>query len=265
MPLQALLFDLDDTLLVEYASADEAFHQACLLAQERYGIHADRLHETARRVARSLWHAAPGRECAIALGISSWEALWAPFEKGAHPAFETLRDYIPSYRQEVWRQTLAHYGIHDAALAERMAHRFQEVRRGLHIVYPDVHPTLSSLAPTYRLGLVTNGLACLQRYKFEASGLQGYFQTVIIAGEIGIAKPAPAVFEHALDHLGVHASDAVMIGNSLRADIAGAQQVGLRAIWLNRMEEPVSDAIRPDVEIKSLLELPQVLAQLHVP
>lgn len=265
MPLRALLFDLDDTLLVEYASADEAFHQACLLAQERYGIHADRFHETARRTARALWYAAPGRECAVAIGISSWEALWAPFEEGRHPAFETLRAYIPTYRQEVWRQTLAQYGIHDDALAERMAHRFQAVRRGLHIVYPDVRPVLSALATNYRLGLVTNGLACLQRYKLEASGLQEYFQTVVIAGEIGIAKPDPAVFEHALDRLGVCACEAVMIGNSLRSDIAGAQGVGLHTIWLNRLCEPRQDAIMPEIEIETLFELPAALERLQRP
>lgn len=262
MPLDALLIDLDDTLLVEFASADEAFHQACLLATQKHGVHADRLHETARRIARPLWHAAPARPYAAAIGISSWEALWARFEGDHHPDLETLRDYAPTYRREVWTRALAAFGIDDPALADEMSRRFRAVRRDIHIVYPDVRPTLDVLARHYRLGLVTNGLACLQRYKLASSGLASYFESVTVAGDVGIAKPDQAIFRHALGTLRADAAHAAMVGNSLRSDIAGAQGVGLQSVWVNRGCEPLSNGIMPDIEIETLAELPEVLATM---
>jgi putative hydrolase of the HAD superfamily len=262
MPLAALLIDLDDTLVVEYASADEAFHQACLLASQEHGVHADRLHETARRLARPLWHAAPGRAYAAAIGISSWEALWARFEGEHHPDLETLRAHAPTYRREVWTRTLAAFGIDDPALAEKMSRQFRAVRRRIHDVYPDVRPTLEILASRYRLGLVTNGLACLQRYKLASSGLADYFASVTVAGDVGIAKPDPVIFRHALATLRADTTQSAMVGNSLRSDIAGAQGVGVRAVWVNRLCEPLSDGIIPDIEIESLAELPDTLDAL---
>ncbi len=263
MPLIALLIDLDDTLLIEYASADEAFHQACLLAHKRHGVHPDRLHETARRTAGALWYAAPAHEYAAAIGISSWEALWACFEGNHHPALATLRAYAPTYRRQVWRQSLAAHGIHDPALADAMSQHFQDVRRTLHVVYPDVRPALEALAAHYRLGLVTNGLACLQREKLAASGLGGYFQSVTVAGDVGVRKPDPAVFRQALASLGAEAAETAMVGNSLRSDIGGARAAGLRAVWANRQCEPLGDAPPPDAEIESLDALPQTLREME--
>lgn len=263
MPLDALLIDLDDTLLVEYASADEALHQACLLATQRYGLHPDRVHETARRTARALWYARPEHAYAAAIGISSWEALWASFAGDHHPALASLRTHAPAFRRQVWGQTLAAHGVSDPALAEEMAHRFCQVRRGLHIVYPDVRPCLESLSARYRLALVTNGLACLQREKLAASGLAPYFESVTVAGDLGVAKPNPAPFRHALARLGVAPERAAMLGNSLRSDIAGARAAGLRSIWLNRQCEPLGDAWPPDAEIETLAELPDLLPALE--
>ncbi len=263
MPLVALLIDLDDTLLVEYASADEAFHQACLLASARHGVAPDRLHETARCTARALWYAGPEHAYAAAIGISSWEALWASFAGDHHPALEALRAYAPTYRRQVWEQTLSAHGIHDPALAGAMGQRFQDARRGLHIVYPDVRPTLEALEARYRLGLVTNGLACLQRQKLAASGLAGYFQSVTVAGDLGAAKPDAAIFQHALASLGASAAEAAMVGNSLRSDIAGAHGVGLRTVWVNRLCEPLGDSPAPDAEIEGLAGLPEALRALE--
>jgi putative hydrolase of the HAD superfamily len=259
MPLDALLIDLDDTLLVEYASADEALHQTCLLAARRHTLHPDRLQETVRRKARALWHVGSQHAYAAAIGISSWEALWARFEGDHHPSLSALRASALAFRREVWSQSLAAHGVADPSLADEMADHFGQVRRTLHIVYPDVRPCLALLSARYRLGLVTNGLACLQREKLAASGLGHYFQSVTVAGDLGVAKPDPAVFRRALASLDATPQRAAMLGNSLRSDIDGARAVGLRSIWLNRQCEPPGDAQPPDAEIETLAELPDLL------
>lgn len=254
MPIDTVLLDLDDTLIVEIASADEAFQHACLLAASRYPVHPDRLHESVRRVARELWYAGPEYAYATSIAVSSWEALWARFE-GQHPAIASLRAEAPVHRSAVWRGALAAHGIIDDGLAEEMSRTFVETRRSLHVVFSDVAETLAWLRPRYRLGVVTNGLSCLQREKLRGSRLEGVFDAFVAAGDVHCRKPKPAVFERALALLGAHPERAIMVGNSLTSDVAGGAAAGLRTVWLNRQCAPPEDGIQPDAEIESLTEL----------
>jgi putative hydrolase of the HAD superfamily len=73
--MDALIFDLDDTLVVDEASAAAAFLDACEVARNTVNIPPEELHETVRRMCREIWHASPAREYAVRIGISSWEAL----------------------------------------------------------------------------------------------------------------------------------------------------------------------------------------------
>lgn len=84
-----------------------------------------------------------------------------------------------------------------------------------------------------------------------ASGLGDLFD----AGDLGVGKPEPYVFHHALHLLAADPWDATMVGDSLTCDIDGAIDAGLRAVWLNRFRRP-PPAERPDVtEITTLDEL----------
>ena len=90
-------------------------------------------------------------------------------------------------------------------------------------------------------------------------GLDGLISAAVSSAEHGYLKPHPGIFQAALDQLGIAASDAVMVGDSLAHDILGARQAGLRAILLVRGLRPLG--IPDDVEtIGSLAELAQVLS-----
>jgi putative hydrolase of the HAD superfamily len=261
MALKAILFDLDDTLLVEVASAEAAFLATCALAQERYGVDAEALCQTVRGKARELWHAAPARSYAVAIGISSWEALWARF-LGDEPNLRALRAWAPTYRRESWTRALVEHGIDDLPFAERLSETFPRERRALHVVYPDVEPVLKEMRKTFRLALLTNGAPDLQREKLAGSGLEPYFDAVVVSGEVGVGKPDPRLFALALDRLEVLPGEAVMVGNSLRSDIAGAQGAGIRAIWVNREGKAIGGEVVPDAQIESLDELERALTAL---
>ena len=56
----------------------------------------------------------------------------------------------------------------------------------------------------------------------------------MVSGELGAGKPDAAVFDHALGLLGAEREDAVMVGDSLECDVAGARAAGLGAVWVNR-------------------------------
>ena len=246
----ALLFDLDDTLVPEEASAIAAFAATARLAP---GADAARLALDARAHARALWRAAPSYPYCQRIGISSWEALWCRFE-GDHHIVSELRAWAPAFRRDAWARALADQGIDDAAMASELGERFGVERRKLSAPFPD--SSLLADLRDHKLVLVTNGASCLQREKLEASGLGGHFDAVVVSGDIGAGKPDPSVFRHALDLVGADPEDAVMIGDTLERDIDGALAAGLRAVWINRSGAPG----RADVTaITTLDELPALL------
>lgn len=258
MMIETIIFDFDDTLVVEEASAESAFLATCLLAQEEYGIDHEALHETLRHRARELWYRSPARAYCVAVGVSSWEGLWGSFP-GDDPNCRILREWAPTYRRESWSQALLEFGVDSTTFAEHLANTFACERRKRHIVYPDVRPALTILRDEYRLALLSNGACGIQREKLEGSKLELYFDTVVISGEIGVGKPDARVFCEVLDRLQVQPEMAVMVGDSLTKDIAGAQNLGLKAVWLNRAGHDGDGVVEPDAEITTLAELPIVL------
>lgn len=262
MTVKAILFDLDDTLVVEVASAEASFLATCALAQDRYGIDPEALCQTVRQKAQELWRRSPAREYCLSIGISSWEGLWARF-LGDDPCLQSLRAWSPTYRCESWSRALAEYGIGSPSFVERLAETFPRERRMRHIVYPDVRPVLQDLGEAYPLALLTNGAPDLQREKLNGSGLEPYFDTIVVSGEVGVGKPDPQFFYLALDRLGIRSGEAVMVGNSLRSDIGGAQSAGIKGIWLNRSGKSIDRDIEPDAQIAGLDELNNVICQIH--
>lgn len=266
---RALLFDLDETLIVEEPAAEAAFLAAAQLAGARHGVDPEALASGARSRARELWYAAPTHEYCKRVGISSWEGLWCRFE-GEHPDVRALREWSPEYRYEAWSRALADQGVDDAQLAEDLAGRFVAERRARHEVFGDVAGILEPLAESHPTALVTNGAACLQREKLAASGLSGNFDAVVVAADLSVAKPDPSVFEHALAKLGAGPEHAVMVGDSISKDVDGALAAGLGAIWINRNGRPLPEDARslPEdradlVEISTLRDLPSALDRLR--
>jgi putative hydrolase of the HAD superfamily len=260
--INALIFDLDDTLVVEEASAEAVFIETGELAQAGYGLDPRALHTTLRKACRELWYASSSHPYCKRVGISSWEGLWAEFT-GSDPNLKELRDWAPAYRFESWRTALRNHGIDDQELAAELAETFPRLRRQKHIIYPDTAPALEQLAGNYALGLLTNGAPDLQRRKIEGAGIAAYFDQVLISGEIGIGKPDPRVFEMLLARLDARAETTLMIGNSLTSDVQGGQGAGLRAVWVNRAGKSRDDSIIPEWEIARLDELVSILAAFN--
>ncbi len=121
-------------------------------------------------------------------------------------------------------------------------------------------------AAGYRLGAISN---TVQPARFMAEslarrGLAAYFDAQVYSSEAGVAKPHPDIFRRALDLLGVAAEAAVYVGDRLVADIGGAHAAGLRGVLIevgHRIERHAT--IVPDARIRELAELPAVLLGLQ--
>lgn len=122
-------------------------------------------------------------------------------------------------------------------------------------------PLLRALKPHFRIGIVTNNRTIEQVGKLAFLGMTPFVDALITSEEVGVAKPAAAIFEVALQRLGGRPEATVLVGDSWPADVLGALAVGIRPLWLNRF-----GAVRPlahVAEITSLEPLGAVLALIR--
>jgi putative hydrolase of the HAD superfamily len=255
---EAVVFDLDDTLIIEAETAHASMRQVAALLNEN---NADEVANALFESARSVWRSGPHRELCLELGIASWEGLWSNFE-GNHASVDGLRDWVPGYRQAAWRDGLNGLGIDDPVLASRMASTFIEAQRSGHRSIAAAQRVVRLLAPQSRLGLLTNGPSDLQRHKLAGSGLTDYFNAIVISGELGVGKPDIRAFSHVLQQLDVRAGRAVMIGDSWERDVRGALRAGMRPIWISGGTTPPEVAAEVTV-VRRIDEVPACLRRMQ--
>lgn len=231
--IKAVIFDLDDTLVVEEPAAVAAFMEVCTQAEQSCGVEADKLCSTVRETARSLWRQSPARPYCIEIGISSWEGLWAQFA-GDDPNLRVLREWAPHYRVKSWESALMKCGVSDANLATELADAFRMNRRKHLVLHDDAIYCLDELSKLFPLALCTNGAPDLQREKIDATGIAKYFTAIVISGEVGYGKPDRHIYELVLSRLGTRQEFTWNIGDSLERDIQGAKVLGLKTVWVNR-------------------------------
>lgn len=118
----------------------------------------------------------------------------------------------------------------------------------------------------YKLGLVTNSMMPMWMRDIELReyGILDYFDARVTSGDTGYMKPHPAIYERVLGLLDVKAETAVFVGDRPANDIAGANAVGLTSVWMNppHTKHDLGDVV-PDYEINTLQELLPILATIE--
>ncbi|HLW33194.1 MAG TPA: YjjG family noncanonical pyrimidine nucleotidase [Aequorivita sp.] len=112
--------------------------------------------------------------------------------------------------------------------------------------------TLDYLSNNYNLHIITNGFEKVQHSKLENSGIQKYFSTVTTSEDAGAKKPHPLIFERALIKAEAIPQESIMIGDSLEADIIGAQNAGMNTLFFNYRKENIEGSIK---SVSNLLEI----------
>lgn len=129
--------------------------------------------------------------------------------------------------------------------------------------YADAYSILRSLKESgFRLGIVSDqpaGPDC--RAMLDYWRLTPFFDAISLSCEVGCAKPDPRIFRFALETLGALPEEAVMVGDVLLADVAGAFSVGMKAIWRRQPGQQPDAGIVPSAIVESLNELPGILRQ----
>ena len=123
-------------------------------------------------------------------------------------------------------------------------------------LFPGTIELLDFLFAKYKLHIITNGFKEAQQAKLNQSNIDHYFLTVTNSEMVGVKKPNPKIFHHALHMANATIENSIMIGDNLEADILGALNIGMDAICFNYHNEVLtSDLIGVDhlLEIKNYL------------
>ncbi|KAI3362981.1 hypothetical protein L3Q82_011658 [Scortum barcoo] len=150
------------------------------------------------------------------------------------------------------------------SLAGQCYYLWKNTRLEVLSLSPEICNLLRQLRSRYKLLLLTNGETQTQRQKVEAVGCEEFFDAMVIGGEHAEQKPFLSIFTLCFKMLEVEAQDCIMVGDSLDTDIQGGFNAGVRAtVWISSTGDSVPDAsVKPDYTIPTVLDLPDILAQL---
>jgi putative hydrolase of the HAD superfamily len=113
----------------------------------------------------------------------------------------------------------------------------------------------------YLLGIISNGRGEFQTQAISGLGIQDYFDTILISEIEQLRKPQPEIFHRAIERLGVSAQNSIFVGDNPEADILGAKNAGMQAIWKRSSHWLAAQAA--DATIDELSEIPAFLARVN--
>ena len=194
------------------------------------------------------------------------------FRKRLHAYYEQ--------RDKDFRETTYHFVLHELLSELGYADVSESgLRSALDALYSvtqenwaledDTITTLQKLiSQHYYLGILSNaGDDKDVQELIERFGIRGFFDFVLTSAACFYRKPHPRSFEIALAHWNVHPAEAIMIGDSLEADILGAKQIGMKTIWVTRrakFSQEEIPRIKPDFSVRKLDELEPTLDRISI-
>jgi 2-haloacid dehalogenase len=146
-------------------------------------------------------------------------------------------------------------GIVDPDLRQRLLAMYERLG-----AYPEARPALEALREAgLKTAILSNGTPRMLAAAAEASGLLPLLDDILSVESVGIYKPSPAVYRHALEHLRLWPNEIVFVSAN-GWDAFAAKYCGMRVAWCNRAGQPAERIPeRPDVVIRTLAELPALV------
>ncbi|MBS2097987.1 YjjG family noncanonical pyrimidine nucleotidase [Carboxylicivirga linearis] len=151
--------------------------------------------------------------------------LWSQYRKGNvdKKTLNTQRFYLP----------FSEVGFDDIAIAQEFAKQYLAVSPTKTRLFPNTIEVLKKLQPHYQMHIITNGFREVQSKKLKNSGLAPFFKNIYISELIGVQKPHPYFFDYFIRSCNTSKKEALVIGDSLEADIEGAIKAGIDQVFFN--------------------------------
>lgn len=205
-----IFFDLDHTIWDFDRNAEETLMELYEQYQlERLGLHSPQEF--------------------IATYTENNHLLWAEYHLGKITK-ETLRS-------ERFSKTFIQLGIQPSHIPSQFEDDYVKLSPTKTNLFAGSEKVLTYLQKKYTLHIISNGFKESTLTKMDKSGLNPYFSNVIISEDVGVNKPDSAIFEYALSKASAQKEESIMIGDSVEADIRGAQGYGIKAIYFNPLNK----------------------------
>lgn len=193
--------------------------------------------------------------CEAAMDAMIKSGLKIDKEKGLKIMFQLYSEYGFEYQkifQVFMKKVLGRidYGIMASGIVA-----YRRVKEGLLYPYPNVVPTLSKLKKKYKLAILSDAPKIQAWIRLAAMGIQDKFDLVITFDETISKKPSKKPFLYLLKKLKLKPEECVMIGDSLRRDIAPAKHLGFKTVFAKYGEDKEKSRIKPDYIINDIKEL----------
>lgn len=150
-----------------------------------------------------------------------------------------------------------HFTLNEATISKISTDYIKHLSSFSHL-FEGTHSLLAYLKNKFKLHIITNGFESVQHHKIANSGLAPYFDQVFTAEKVGFKKPDSRIFKTALESTKTPPEQALMIGDSLEADILGALDNGMQAIHFNSHKEDQHDHC---VIVNSLKEIHELFSE----
>ncbi|MCD0487539.1 YjjG family noncanonical pyrimidine nucleotidase [Pedobacter sp. MC2016-14] len=173
--------------------------------------------------------------------------LWADYHLG-----KITKEILRAQR---FSKTFIQMGIQPDRIPAQFEEDYVRISPTKTNLFEGTEKVLSYLQKKYTLHIISNGFKETTLTKMDVCGLNCYFKNVIISEDVGVNKPDRRVFEYALEKAAALKSESIMIGDSLEADIRGAQDFGMKAIYFNPLnKEKPADVAWQIFHLEELLE-----------
>lgn len=190
------------------------------------------------------------------LGLSSCQDFIATYTENNHQLwaeYHVGRITKEQLRTQRFNKTFRQLGVKPDQIPAQFEEDYVRISPTKTNLFLGSEKVLTYLQKKYSLHIISNGFKETTLTKMNVSGLNPYFQNVIISEDVGVNKPHKAIFDYALNKAAAQKHESIMVGDSLEADIRGAQDYGMKAIYFNPLNKQKPDDV--EWQINNLEEL----------
>ncbi|MBA1394086.1 noncanonical pyrimidine nucleotidase, YjjG family [Lactobacillus sp. XV13L] len=175
------------------------------------------------------------------------QGLWRQLEQGKIDYDQLTRTVFSSFIREN-----LHIEVDGRAIMDEYRSYFGESYQLL----PGVKDTLRfAKRQGYKLTILSNGEAFMQRHRLELAGIRDYFDLIVTSEEAGFSKPDQRIFDYFFARTKIGPAETVFFGDGLQSDILGAEKYGFASVWYNHRHRKNSLHLHPLCEVTNYPQL----------